>query len=107
MSFAPTGFRPYARAGFSRASRVYRSVGARVNFSIQGITCTAAGGAALGACTVDLFVFGANRVILTTTSDASGNFRFDTTVTGPFFIRAYKAGTPDLAGVTVNNLMAA
>jgi hypothetical protein len=41
---------------------------------------------------------------LESTSDASGNYIFYPSVSGPFYVLAYKAGSPDLAGTTVNTL---
>lgn len=120
MSFAPTTCRPFARAGGGGEFRgslkqggrgqigtlIPRREGGRANFALAGVTCAAAGGAPLGGCRVDLFVMGSLRALATTTSDTSGNFRFEIVATGPFFVRGYSTGTPDLAGVTVNNLMA-
>ena len=40
-------------------------------------------------------------------SDASGNFSFQNPGTGPFYIVAYKTGSPDVAGTTVNTLLPA
>jgi hypothetical protein len=106
VSFWPTSARPLTRFGWGRAKPFSRSSGARINFSIRGVTCAAAGGAPLAGCRVDLFALGSTRQILTTVSDGSGNFRFDTNATGPFFLRAYLSGSPDVAGVSVSNLMA-
>jgi hypothetical protein len=39
-------------------------------------------------------------------SDALGNFTFDNPGSGPFYIVAYKVGSPDVAGTTVNTLTA-
>ena len=85
---------------------VYRSTGVARNFSISGVTKDSAG-AAIGTCVVDLFVTGSDQLLYATTSDASGNFRFNNPGTGPFYLVAYKVGSPDVAGTTVNTLVAA
>lgn len=133
MSFAPTSFRPFARGGFGgRAADhfrgmvqtdindlsgrtvinrgqvgtvVYRSPGAYVNYSITGVTKDSTG-AVLPNCKVELFITARDVAIAERVSDASGNFAFDMPGTGPFYIVAYKAGSPDVAGTTVNTLVA-
>jgi len=37
-------------------------------------------------------------------SDGAGNFLFYPPDSGPYYIVAYKAGAPDVAGTTVNTL---
>lgn len=134
MSFAPTAFRPFARGGFGgRAAShfrgiisldnvgrgqvgrgkvgrgqvgtvFYRSPGAYVNFSITGVTRDSSG-AILPTCRVELLNTGRDVSIAETVSDAAGNFRFDMPGTGPFYMVAYKVGSPDVAGTTVNTLI--
>lgn len=48
-----------------------------------------------------------NVIINTVTSDGGGNYAFNNPGSGPFFIVAYKAGSPDVAGTTVNTLLPA
>lgn len=84
---------------------VYRSAGVTVNYAISGVTRDSVG-AALGNCRVELFVTALDVSIAETVSDASGNFRFANPGTGPFYIVAYKAGGADVAGTTVNTLVA-
>jgi hypothetical protein len=62
--------------------------------------------AAIAGCTVELFQTGGDIPTMQTISDASGNYRFDNPGSGPFYIVAYKAGSPDVAGTTVNRLIA-
>jgi hypothetical protein len=64
-------------------------------------------GLALGNCRVELFVTARDVAIAEVVSDAAGNFAFDMPGTGPFYLVAYKAGSPDIAGTTVNTLMPA
>lgn len=132
MSFAPTSFRRFARGGFGGrgaghwrglvqtdqynvtgktvinrgqvGTNVYRSPGAFVNFSITGVTRDSAG-TVLPTCRVELFITAGDQTQAETTSDASGNFRFDMPGTGPFYLVAYKVGSPDVAGTTVNTLL--
>jgi hypothetical protein len=74
------------------------------NRVIVGVTRDS-GGAVLGNVVVDLFITGSDSIVGTTTSDASGNFSFSNPGTGPFYIVAYKAGAPDVAGTSVNTLL--
>ena len=131
MSFQPTAFRQFARgpfgsrAGFRNASVdwpgenneagnatafirrgkmgeiVYRSPGGFSNHQLVGVTRDSSG-APLGFCRVDLCQ--GNIIINSLESDASGNFLFEGPGSGPFFIVAYKQGSPDVAGTTVNTL---
>ena len=77
------------------------------SFSISGVTRTSAG-ATLGNCAVHLFESATDIEIAQTTSDGSGNFTFVIgTNAGFFYIVAYKPGSPDVAGTSVNTLVAA
>lgn len=76
------------------------------NYLITGVTKDAAG-AALGNCVVKLFNAATDALEQTTTSDASGNYSFIANKTKTFYCVAYKAGSPDVAGTTVNTLAAA
>lgn len=76
------------------------------SFSITGVTRDSAG-VALADCAVDLFLTAEDTLVASTISDGSGNYAF--TLPGNsqnFFIRAYKAGSPDVAGTSVNTLIA-
>jgi hypothetical protein len=62
---------------------------------------------ALADCVVDLFLNSEDTLVASTTSDESGNYTF--IVNGnsqTYFVRAYKAGSPDVAGTSVNTLTA-
>jgi hypothetical protein len=61
-------------------------------------------GAVLGNCAVHLFDTATDAEIEQTTSDASGNYSFRYASTKPFYVVAYLAGSPDVAGTTVNTL---
>lgn len=84
---------------------VFRMIGVSVNRAIIGVSRDSTG-AILGNCNLHLFTSSADTITKITTSDASGNFRFDSPGSGPFYIVAYKAGSPDIAGTTVNTLIA-
>ena len=61
----------------------------------------------IGGVTVSLFLTSTNTLLGQTISDGSGNYDFPLfTPVGPFYIVAYKAGSPDVAGTTVNTLTA-
>jgi hypothetical protein len=73
-------------------------------YTIRGVTKDSTG-AALGACGVVLLRTADNSVAACMTSDANGNYRMDAS---PFVLHrvdAYKAGSPDVAGTTVNTLV--
>jgi hypothetical protein len=77
-------------------------------FTISGTTRDSAG-SALAGCAISLFQRDAfNTPVAQTTSDGSGAFRFTVAQnSSTFYLVAYKAGSPDVAGVTVNTLTAA
>ena len=65
-------------------------------------------GAALAGCTVRLFRTSDNKLFETLISDANGNFGFSSVgLSEQYYIVAYRAGNPDVAGVTVNTLTGA
>lgn len=87
---------------------------AQQNFFISGVTRDSTG-APLGYCTVRLF-FTANDSVsgrsadveaAQTTSDANGNFSFTVQPGVSYYIVAYLAGSPDVAGATLNTLVGA
>jgi hypothetical protein len=131
MSFSPTTFRPLAKMGWggrcefrglvqtddkSNTGRtvvnrgqigqpVYRSTGIVINARIAGVSRDSAG-AILGNCKVSLLQSGGLILVAETTSDASGNYAFDNPGSGPFLVLGYKAGSPNVDGVTDSNLIA-
>jgi hypothetical protein len=70
---------------------------------ISGVTKDSAG-AILGYCTVNLFDSPTNTLVQTIISDANGKYSFQVQPGKTFYIVAYKAGSPDVSGTTVNNL---
>lgn len=73
-------------------------------FSLSGITRDSTG-AVLGGCDVHLFQTGTDIEVGQTTSDGSGNFSFSLgNNAGYFYLVAYKTGSPDVAGTSINTL---
>lgn len=61
----------------------------------------------LGGVTVSLFLTSTNTLMGQTISDGSGNYNFTLfNPSGPFYVVAYLAGSPDVAGTTVNTIVA-
>jgi hypothetical protein len=76
------------------------------NASITGVTRDSTG-AAIGNCAVNLYRTWDDTMISETTSDGSGNFTILAPSSGPYYMVAYLPGSPDVAGTTVNTLVAA
>lgn len=76
-------------------------------YQIGGITRDS-NGAPLGGCTVELYRTDTDERLLTTVSDANGVYLFTNARPGiTHYVVAYKAGSPDVMGVTVNTLTGA
>ena len=71
---------------------------------IAGVTKDSSG-AALGGCTVNLFLTSTNQIVATVISDADGNYSFSVASSNPYYAVSYKAGSPDVAGTTLNTLV--
>ncbi len=82
----------------------YQTDWAQSNRAITGISRDSTG-TILGLCRIELYITSNDQPVYTVTSDASGNFSFGNPGTGPFYIVAYKVGSPDVAGTTVNTLL--
>lgn len=78
---------------------------AELNMRLSGVTRDSAG-AALGLCNVHVFRTEDNSFIGETTSDANGVWSMPMLVGGPFFFVVYKSGAPDVAGISVNTIVA-
>lgn len=74
-------------------------------YIITGITRDSTG-AVLGSCVVDMFDTATDTIRGTTISDANGNYLVDGQIDTTYYLVAYKAGAPDVAGTTVNTLVA-
>jgi hypothetical protein len=104
----PTGGGPMGsgilRAGFRAQPFRSPTLSTSLRF-ISGVTRDSTG-APLAGCQVDLYLYGGtgqDTQVDSVVSDGSGNFSFGATA-GPYYIVAYKAGAPDVAGTTVNTL---
>lgn len=85
---------------------VFRSLGNQRFHTLSGVTRDSAG-TVLASCVVDMFRTTDDTMVATTTSDGSGAFTLTVSApAGPFYLVAYKAGSPDVAGTTVNTLIA-
>lgn len=63
-------------------------------------------GAPLGNCIVQLFRTANDQIVEEVTSDGSGNFLFNIVGLGQqYYLVAYKVGSPDTAGTSVNTLV--
>jgi hypothetical protein len=86
---------------------VFRTTKFSGSFTLSGVTKDSTG-APLGNCMVRLFESATNTELGETTSDGSGAFTFSLGQnSGFFYLVAYKPGSPDVAGTTVNTLTAA
>ncbi len=76
-------------------------------FTLSGVTRNI-NGVATGLCTVDLYNTLTDVKIDSTVSDVSGNFVFKSPLRAPtaYYIVAFKSGSPDIFGTTVNTLTA-
>jgi hypothetical protein len=73
-------------------------------FSLAGVTRDSTG-TPLGTCTVKLFEAATDIEVGQTTSDGAGAFTFRLgNNAGYFYLVAYKPGSPDVAGTSVNTL---
>jgi hypothetical protein len=68
-------------------------------------TCRDSTGAALGSCVVQGFRTSDDTYAGQLTCDSGGYFEFCTPYTQAHYLVAYKAGSPDVAGTTVNTLV--
>lgn len=74
-------------------------------YIITGLTKDSTG-AILGLVTVDLFDTASDTIRGTTISDANGNYLVDGQIDSTYYLVAYKTGASDVAGVSVNTLIA-
>lgn len=77
---------------------------ASYNSTITGVSRDSAG-LPLGNCVTKLFRTWDDVMISQTVSDGSGNFTLFAPSSGPYYIVWYKAGSPDVAGTSVNTLV--
>ena len=75
-------------------------------YAISGITKDSAG-VALGNCVIKLFRTSDDLESYSTVSDANGNYTLPVNNLTQWYAVAYKSGSPDVAGTTVNTLVGA
>lgn len=75
-----------------------------VYLRIFGVTKDSTG-AVLASCTVDLFRTVNDVRVDSLDSDAVGAYEFRVGLSTAYYVVAYKAGSPDVAGTTVNTLV--
>lgn len=63
-------------------------------------------GTAIGSCTVVCLRMPDYALLDSTISDASGNYALYPTASGPYQVLWYKSGSPDIAGISKNSLLA-
>lgn len=73
--------------------------------SLTGISRDA-NGLPLGNCTIKMFRNWDDAMIASTVSDGSGNYTLYPPSSGPYYLVEYLAGSPDVAGISKNNLVA-
>lgn len=103
--------RPRFQTGSAKGTPAFLSPGAQLPtpvWIISGVTKDSAG-AVLGSCVVQLFLTATDYFISELISDAAtGAYEFRVGLgTGPYYLVAYKAGSPDVAGTTANVLVGA
>lgn len=76
------------------------------NYLVAGVTRDSSG-VALGSCVVKLFNAASDTIEQSTTSDGSGNYSFNVDKTKSWYVIAYKAGSPDVTGATINTIAGA
>lgn len=90
----------------SSTQRVYQRVLVSTRYALSGVSRDNVG-VALGDCTVMVFSNVDRTLIAETTSDGSGFWSVPVVRGWPFFLVEYKAGSPDVAGTSVNTLVPA
>ena len=91
--------------GASWGNRV-RWQGSRLFYVVQGITRDVYG-TPLPNCSVRLFRTSSNEFIGVVVSDGNGWYQIVTPYNDAHYLVAYKSGTPDVEGTTVNTILGA
>lgn len=81
-----------------------RMIGGQQAKKLIGTTRDSAG-AVLGSCVVQGFLTATDEYIGETASDTAGYFELPTRYAGAHYLVCYKAGAPDVAGTSANNLI--
>lgn len=110
--YGPRGVKgtPLGRSGTGRIGgipRAFRSPPfSPTSIRVTGVTKDSTG-TPIGACAVHLFRMVDDVEVDQSVSDGSGNYSLICAGSGTFYVVAYLAGAPDLAGTTVNTLVGA
>jgi hypothetical protein len=110
--YGPRGARgnPVGRSGTGRiggVNKAFRSTPfSPRSIYVTGITTDSAG-VPLGSCDVHLVRTADDVEVDQGVSDGSGNYALICAGSGTFYVVAYKAGAPDVAGTSVNTLVGA
>lgn len=75
-------------------------------FTLSGVTRDGSG-LAVGNCDIKIVRQSDDVVVQRITSDVNGNYSSDALGPGSYQVLAYKAGTPQLVGATINTLQPA
>jgi hypothetical protein len=103
-SASPSGVSGAIIPGVFGADGVAAALGVG-RLSITGVTMDSAG-SPLGSCTIHVFLTADDTEVDQFDSAAvTGVYAYYPTVSGPFYLVAYLAGSPDVAGTTVNTLV--
>lgn len=86
------------------AVRGYQSGPFSYGYAIAGVSRDSAG-VALAGVTVKLFRTADDSLVSQTTSDANGAYKLPASPLFAHYLVEYKAGTPDVAGSSVNTLV--
>jgi hypothetical protein len=84
--------------------RMFNRVLSMLRWVLDGVTRDGSG-VPLGTCRVMIFSSFDLTFIIETTSDGSGNYSVFVVRGWDFFVNAYKAGSPDVAGTSLNTIV--
>lgn len=99
----------FAGIGTRAFARIFRrplfASSTPTQFFISGVTKDSSG-VPIGSCAVKLFRTSDDLLMQTTVSDpTTGAYSFGAVGSANMYVVAYKAGSPDVAGTTVNTLV--
>ena len=95
--------RPNVFGQRTASAKAFRSRLGSNNLTLSGVSRDSSG-ATLSNCRVMVFRTQDKSFITEIVSDASGVWSLTLNVGGPFFLVEYKAGSPDVAGTSLNTL---
>ena len=102
----PTSYQVFPGAGYNPTMRFIPNSRFETNYGYITGTTKDSNGNVLAGCTVKAYITSTDQEIGATVSDGAGFFKVPIGQTsGPYYLVAYKAGSPDVAGTTVNTLV--